>query len=158
MQWVASESMFVRPSMGFSHSVSFKISITWHIGIGKLKKLKALLSILSFPVCLYSKVKSGEELDRIQFNAVTKWITTTQGIHHWLRGDHRWSVNHYILITHVLQVSDFMSECRKKSGQDSWSLNSSLIDFNGELLISVQPRSAGTGQSHLLDDAGHPVC
>lgn len=46
----------------------------------------------------------------------------------------------------------------QKGGQDSWSLNSSLIDFNGELLISVQPRSAGTGQSHLLDDAGHPVC
>lgn len=74
------------------------------------------------------------------------------------RGDHKWSVNYYILITHVLQVSGLMFEPREKGGQDSWSFNSSLIDFNGEILISVWPRSASMGQSHLLGNAGHPVC
>ena len=36
-------------------------------------------------------------------------------------------------------------------------LNSSLIDFNGEILISIWPRPAVRGQSHLLGIAGHPA-
>lgn len=46
----------------------------------------------------------------------------------------------------------------QKGALDSCSLNSSLIDFNGEILISVWSRSTGRGQSHLLGRAGHPVC
>lgn len=32
-----------------------------------------------------------------------------------------------------------------------------MIDFNGEILISIWPRPAVRGQSHLLGTAGHPV-
>lgn len=46
----------------------------------------------------------------------------------------------------------------QKGALDSCSLNSSLIDFNGKILISVWSRSTGRGQSHLLGRAGHPVC
>lgn len=45
-----------------------------------------------------------------------------------------------------------------KGGRDRWCLNSSLIDFNGEILISIWPRPVVRGQSHLLGIAGHPVC
>ena len=67
-------------------------------------------------------------------------------------------MNHYILITHVLQVSGLMFGARKKAVWTAAGLNSSLIDFNGEILISVWPRSGTRGQSHLLANAGHPVC
>lgn len=45
-----------------------------------------------------------------------------------------------------------------KGGRDRWCPNSSLIDFNGEILISIWPRPAVRGQSHLLGRAGHPAC
>lgn len=41
-------------------------------------------------------------------NGVTTVITTPGDIHHCFKGDHKLSENHWILITHVLQVSGLM--------------------------------------------------
>lgn len=107
-------------SKGFSHSTRHKISIDSHwngnLEAGALH-LPPQPPLRCFPPYILSLIVWGieslpdemkERLDTVRFNGVTKWITTLPSIHHDQKGDHKWSVNHYILITRVLQVSDLM--------------------------------------------------